>query len=49
MSFSFCKENNLTFSRAFLTLKADRAGGQGFAPATTNMTPSYFKKTRKAL
>lgn len=48
MSFSFCKENNLTFSRAFLTLKADRAGGQGFAPATTNMTPSYFKKKKKS-
>ena len=47
MSFSFCKENNLKFSRASLTLKADRAGGQEFALATTNMTPSYQKKKKK--
>lgn len=47
MSFSFCKENNLKFSRASLTLKADSAGGQGFALATTNMTPSYQKKKKK--
>ena len=44
MSFSFCKENNLKFSRASLTLKAD---SQGFALATTNMTPSYQKKKKK--
>lgn len=46
MSFSFGKENNLTFSRASLTLKADRAGGQGYAPNTTN-TSMVVKKSKK--
>lgn len=48
VSFSFCKENDLTFGRTSLTLKADRAGDQGFALATTNMTSSYFKKKKKS-
>ena len=48
--FFFLQGKQPNFSRASLTLKADRAGGQGFAPATTNMTPSYLKKKkRKAL
>ena len=45
--FFFLQGKQPNFSRASLTLKADRAGGQGFAPATTNMTPSYLKKKKK--